>query len=81
MQSFATQLLFRLFFKTKQGIKYLKSTVAHVIKSVLEMKEEQLEVGFCLWNFLKIFYQCSLACSKRRDGVSGGIKTELAICP
>lgn len=43
MQSFATQMLFRLFFDDS-GMQYMRRTVLPVIHTLLEMKNEQLEV-------------------------------------
>jgi hypothetical protein len=44
MQSFATQMLFRLFFDDSSGMQYMRRTVLPVIQTLLEMKGEQLEV-------------------------------------
>lgn len=43
MQSFATQMLFRLFFDDS-GMQYMRRTVLPVIQTLLGMKGEQLEV-------------------------------------
>ena len=45
MQSFATQMLFKMFF-TDRGYVYLERTVARVIETVHDLKEEQLEVYY-----------------------------------
>lgn len=53
MQSFATQMLFKLFF-TDRGMKYLEETVARVIETVMDMREEQLEVLLRHFHFPQI---------------------------
>eukprot|EP01127_Copromyxa_protea_P022550 TRINITY_DN8147_c0_g1_i1.p1 TRINITY_DN8147_c0_g1~~TRINITY_DN8147_c0_g1_i1.p1 ORF type:complete len:756 (+),score=138.43 TRINITY_DN8147_c0_g1_i1:2-2269(+) len=44
MQSFATQMLFRLFFDDSSGMQYMRRTVLPVIQTLLPMKASQLEL-------------------------------------
>ena len=56
MQSFATQMLFKMFF-TERGHVYLERTASRVIETVLDLQEEMLEVTSCS-------HRCSICIAK-----------------